>query len=61
MKSDYVSTNSVRLHYLRTGGDKPQVLLLHGLSDNGACWNPVIEALKADFDFRGDHYATDGA
>ena len=51
MKSDYVSTNGVRLHYLRTGGDKPQVLLLHGLTDNGACWNPVIEALNADFDF----------
>ena len=50
-QSAYVNTNGLQLHYWRTGGDKPQVLLLHGLTDNGACWNPVIAALKTDYDF----------
>lgn len=45
-----VNANGLRLHYRRTGGDKPQLLLLHGLTDNGGCWNPVIEQLKADYD-----------
>ncbi len=49
-QSDFVNSNGIRQHYWRTGGDKPQVLLLHGLTDTGACWNPVIEALKADYD-----------
>lgn len=48
--SHYVSSNGIRIHYHRTGGNKPQVLLLHGLTDNGACWTPVIEQLKADYD-----------
>jgi pimeloyl-ACP methyl ester carboxylesterase len=43
-------TNGVRLHYLRTGGAKPAVVLLHGLLGSGACWTPVARALEADFD-----------
>lgn len=38
------------LHYLRTGGDKPPVVLLHGLMLNGACWTPLARALEEDYD-----------
>lgn len=49
-QSKFVEANGIRIHYHRSGGDKPQVLLLHGLTDNGACWTPVIEQLKDDYD-----------
>ncbi len=42
--------NGVRIHYLRTGGDKPPVVLLHGLTGSGACWTPLARALEAEFD-----------
>jgi pimeloyl-ACP methyl ester carboxylesterase len=42
--------NGTELHYLRTGGDKPPVVLLHGLTANGACWTPLARALENDYD-----------
>lgn len=42
--------NGVHLHYLRTGGDKPPVVLLHGLMLNGACWTPLARVLEEDYD-----------
>lgn len=42
--------NGIDVHYLRTGGDKPPVVLLHGLMTNGACWTPLAEALKEEYD-----------
>jgi pimeloyl-ACP methyl ester carboxylesterase len=38
------------LHYTRTGGKKPPVVLAHGFSDAGLCWTPVAQALEADYD-----------
>ncbi|HVX45845.1 MAG TPA: alpha/beta hydrolase [Mycobacteriales bacterium] len=29
----------------RQHGENPQILLLHGFTDSGACWNPVIPGL----------------
>jgi N-formylmaleamate deformylase len=43
-------TNGVRIHYRRTGGAKPPVVLLHGLTGSGACWIPLARALEAEFD-----------
>jgi N-formylmaleamate deformylase len=43
-------TNGVELHYLRTGGGGPPVVLLHGLMGSGACWSPVARALEAEHD-----------
>lgn len=40
----------INLHYLRTGGDKPPVILLHGLMTNGACWTPLARKLEKDYD-----------
>ena len=42
--------DGTELHYLRTGGDKPPVVLLHGLTGSGACWTPLARALENDFD-----------
>lgn len=45
-----VQANGIRLHYTRTGGAKPPVVLAHGVTDDGLCWTPVAEALEADYD-----------
>jgi N-formylmaleamate deformylase len=49
-QSGDVEVNDLRLHYTRTGGDKPQAVLAHGFSDDGLCWTPVAEALEKDYD-----------
>jgi N-formylmaleamate deformylase len=40
----------VRIHYSRTGGDKPPLVLLHGLTGNGACWTPLARSLESEYD-----------
>lgn len=42
--------NGVDIHYLRTGGAKPPLVLLHGLTGSGACWTPLARAFERDFD-----------
>jgi len=42
--------NGISIHYLRTGGDKPPLVALHGLIGSGACWTPVVRALEGDYD-----------
>lgn len=42
--------NGINIHYHRTGGNKPPVVLLHGLMMNGACWAPLARALEEDYD-----------
>jgi pimeloyl-ACP methyl ester carboxylesterase len=48
--SGNIGVNELRLHYTRTGGDGPPVVLAHGFSDDGLCWTPVAEALATDYD-----------
>ena len=43
-------TNGINTHYLRTGGAKPPVVLLHGLMGSGTCWAPLARALEGEFD-----------
>jgi len=45
-----VHANGIRIHYTRTGGGKPPVILSHGLTDNGACWTRLAQALESDYD-----------
>ncbi|HEY0738505.1 MAG TPA: alpha/beta hydrolase [Herpetosiphonaceae bacterium] len=45
-----VETNGIRLHYTRTGGNLPSLVLAHGVTDDGLCWTPVAEALQAEYD-----------
>jgi pimeloyl-ACP methyl ester carboxylesterase len=40
----------VELHYYRTGGDKPPIILLHGATDNGLCWTTATEVLAEKYD-----------
>src|SRR5262245_53781498 len=46
----YVEANGIRVHYTRTGGGGPPVVLCHGSTDSGLCWTPVARALEADYD-----------
>lgn len=45
-----VQTNGIETYYQRSGGARPPVLLLHGLTDNGACWTRLARELQADYD-----------
>jgi N-formylmaleamate deformylase len=45
--------NSARLHYYRAGeagASRPSLVLQHGFSDNGPCWEAVAEELKTAYD-----------
>lgn len=46
----YVQTNGIKLHYTRSGGQKPPLLLLHGVMDSGDCWPRVAPVLRKDWD-----------
>lgn len=43
-------TNGINIHYTRTGGSKPPLILLHGLTANGACWTPLAHVLEGEYD-----------
>jgi pimeloyl-ACP methyl ester carboxylesterase len=45
-----IQNGDMVMHYTRTGGEKPALVLAHGFSDNGLCWLPVARALCADYD-----------
>ncbi len=49
-QSGYVTVNGLKLHYTRTGGEKPPFVLAHGVTDDGLCWTPVAEQLEANYD-----------
>ncbi|MGC9348436.1 MAG: alpha/beta fold hydrolase [Anaerolineae bacterium] len=52
----FVETNGMTMHYMHTGsptstgGPKPQVVLCHGFSDDGACWTSLAKSLEDDYD-----------
>lgn len=46
----YANSNGIRIHYHRTGGDKPALLFAHGVTDSGLCWGRLVHALEADYD-----------
>jgi pimeloyl-ACP methyl ester carboxylesterase len=48
--SGNVVVNGVKLHYHRTGGDKPPVVLVHGITDSGLCWTRLAHALEDAYD-----------
>jgi pimeloyl-ACP methyl ester carboxylesterase len=45
-----VALSEVTLHYYRSGGDKPALVLAHGVTDDGLCWSPLAQALIGDYD-----------
>jgi len=46
----YVLANGIRIHYWRTGGNKPALVLAHGSSDDGLCWTNLAKEFQNDFD-----------
>ncbi|QLH76433.1 alpha/beta hydrolase [Halosimplex rubrum] len=42
--------DGVRLHYARTGGDGPTVVVAHGVFDDGRCRTPLARDLADDYD-----------
>jgi N-formylmaleamate deformylase len=48
--SGYIDTNGIKMHYWRTGGGKPSVVLCHGFSDIGLCWKRVAQVLETHYD-----------
>lgn len=46
----YVMANGIRIHYWRTGGDQPVLVMAHGSSDDGLCWTNLAKELEADYD-----------
>jgi pimeloyl-ACP methyl ester carboxylesterase len=40
----------INIHYLRSGGNKPPLVLLHGLIGSGACWTPLARSLESEYD-----------
>ena len=45
-----LTANGIRIHYYRTGGDKPQVVINHGATDDGLCWTRLVMELEKDYD-----------
>ena len=46
----FCKTNEIITHYTRTGGNKPPMVLLHGLAANGMCWKNIARSLADKFD-----------
>ena len=45
-----VESNGINIHYYRTGGKGPALLLIHGFTDNGLCWSRVAREMQAHYD-----------
>jgi N-formylmaleamate deformylase len=54
MNMDYqegnVTIDGIKIHYYRSGGKKPPMLLLHGATDDGLCWGRTAEELAERYD-----------
>ena len=46
----YVVANGIRIHYWRTGGGKPPLVLAHGSSDDGLCWTNLAKEIQEGYD-----------
>jgi pimeloyl-ACP methyl ester carboxylesterase len=46
----YVMANGIRIHYWRTGGNKPALVMAHGSSDDGLCWTNLAREFQDQFD-----------
>ena len=45
-----IPSGDVSIHYVRTGGEKPSVVLLHGATDNALGWTRTARVLEQDYD-----------
>ena len=49
-QENYILANDIRIHYWRTGGNKPVIVMAHGSSDNGLCWTNFAKEFTDDYD-----------
>lgn len=50
-KQEHITiTDGIELFYTRTGGDKPKLVLAHGITDSGICWHQFASDMEADYD-----------
>lgn len=49
MRESTIDAGGLRLHLRRRGSGTP-LLVLHGLTDSGACWDRAVDGLAAAFD-----------
>lgn len=45
-----IQREGVHIQYYRTGGEKPPIIMLHGLTDNALCWNRMPVLLEVEYD-----------
>jgi pimeloyl-ACP methyl ester carboxylesterase len=45
-----IQANGINIHYERTGGNKPPLILCHGIMDSGDCWPRVAPVLSTDYE-----------
>jgi pimeloyl-ACP methyl ester carboxylesterase len=48
--SHFIQTNGIKIHFERTGGDKPPFVFSHGITDNGRCYLRLAEHLADRYD-----------
>src|SRR5690349_13885858 len=46
----YVVANGIRIHYWRTGGNKPALVMAHGSSDDALCWTNLAREFQDRYD-----------
>lgn len=46
----HVRVQDVKIHYYRTGEEKPAVVLLHGFGDSALSWSRLALRLEPDYD-----------
>src|SRR5688572_13896619 len=46
----YVVANGIRIHYWRTGGNKPPLVMAHGSSDDALCWTNLAREFQDQYD-----------
>ena len=46
----YAVANGIPIYYWRTGHAKPQLIMVHGFSDDGLCWANLAKELEGSYD-----------
>jgi N-formylmaleamate deformylase len=45
-----IRIDGIKIHYYRSGGNKPPMVLLHGATDDGLCWGRTAQELAERYD-----------
>lgn len=50
LRSRTTAVNGIEINYYRSGGDKPPLVIAHGVTDNGLSWSRFAQAMAHEFD-----------